>query len=91
MKWVLDSKCLRNRLRQLLGLSVVIGNLAFLSVAPAGAQSGKTLVIAQPVDIQTMDPAMHRSRETENVIRQVSNALVMSSKDLQPLPELALS
>lgn len=91
MKWVLDSKCLRNRLRQLLGLSVVIGNLAFLSVAPASAQSGKTLVIAQPVDIQTMDPTMHRSRETENVIRQVSNALVMSSKDLQPLPELALS
>ncbi|MCC7346831.1 MAG: ABC transporter substrate-binding protein [Variibacter sp.] len=57
----------------------------------AHAQSSGTLVVAQPQEILTLDPAMYRNRYTQNVVRQVCNALVRSGPNLEPLPELATS
>jgi peptide/nickel transport system substrate-binding protein len=52
---------------------------------------GGTLTIAQSSDIDTMDPAMHRSRINENVVRNVFDALVNQDQSLKPVPELATS
>lgn len=54
-----------------------------------GGGSGGTLTVAQSSDILTMDPAMHRSRITQTVIRNVFEALVNQDENLKPVPELA--
>ncbi len=56
-----------------------------------GAAGSDTLVIAQPDDIVSMDPAMHRARTTQAVVRNVFDALVNQGPDLKPVPELATS
>lgn len=56
--------------------------------APAAAG---TLAIATSADILTMDPAMHRDRITQAVIRNVFDALVNQDAELAPVPELAES
>lgn len=55
----------------------------------SGAATGGTLTVAQSSDILTMDPAMHRSRITQTVIRNVFEALVNQDDSLKPVPELA--
>lgn len=56
--------------------------------AASGATGGQ-LVIAQSADILTMDPAMHRTRITQNVVHNVFESLVNQDQNLQPVPELA--
>jgi len=58
------------------------------SDAPAGPD---TLAIATSADILTMDPAMHRDRITQAVIRNVFEGLVNQDAELNPTPELAES
>src|SRR4029078_10754381 len=48
---------------------------------------GGTVDIAQSSDIDTMDPAMHRSRINENVVRNVFDALVNQDESLNTSPE----
>lgn len=80
-------------------ISILAATAAALALAACGGATGNTakassgptgtLTIATPGDILTMDPAMHRSRDTENVIREVFNGLVNEDNSLQPVPELA--
>jgi peptide/nickel transport system substrate-binding protein len=56
--------------------------------AEAATTSG-TVVVAQPGEIDTMDPAMHRSRVNQAVVRNVFEALVNQGTDLSFEPELA--
>lgn len=68
------------------------GGESFDQSAGGGTQtgaSGGTLTVAQSSDILTMDPAMHRSRITQTVIRNVFEALVNQDANLKPIPELA--
>jgi peptide/nickel transport system substrate-binding protein len=51
--------------------------------------SAGTVVVAQPGEIDTMDPAMHRSRVNQAVVRNVFEALVNQDTDLSFIPELA--
>lgn len=55
----------------------------------AGGGGGGTLAVAQSADIETMDPAMHRSRINQTVVRNVFEALVNQNESLEPVPELA--
>ena len=50
---------------------------------------GGTLTVAQSADIVTMDPAMHRTRITQTVVRNVFEALVNQDDSLNFVPELA--
>lgn len=52
---------------------------------PAAGQ----LVIAQSADVLTMDPHMHRTRITQNVVHNVFESLVNMDNELNPVPELA--
>ncbi|SCK31243.1 ABC transporter substrate-binding protein [Streptomyces sp. WMMB 322] len=56
-----------------------------------GGKKNGTLTVATTADISTMDPAMHRDRTNQAVIRNVFNALVGQDGDLKPVPELAAS
>lgn len=53
------------------------------------AASSGQLVIAQSADILTMDPHMHRTRITQNVVHNVFESLVNQDSELNPVPELA--
>jgi peptide/nickel transport system substrate-binding protein len=55
----------------------------------SGGGDGGTVAVAQSADIETMDPAMHRSRTNQNVVRNVFEALVNQDDSLEPIPELA--
>ncbi|MGH9243465.1 MAG: ABC transporter substrate-binding protein [Acidimicrobiales bacterium] len=57
----------------------------------SGERAGGTVTVALSSDILTMDPAMHRSRITQAVIRNVFDALVNQDQDLAIVPELAES
>ena len=79
---------------------VLVGALAMVTACASGAYetgnqdtggAGGTLTVALPSDIISMDPAMHRSRVTQSVVRNVFDALVNQGPDLQPVPELATS
>lgn len=48
-----------------------------------------TLTVAQVSPVVTMDPAMHRDRVTQTVVRNVFEALVNQDDKLAPVPELA--
>lgn len=62
------------------------------STEDGGGDDGTSrLVIAQPADIDTMDPAMHRARITQAVVRNVFEALINQGPDLSFEPELAES
>ncbi|HEX6967730.1 MAG TPA: ABC transporter substrate-binding protein [Micromonosporaceae bacterium] len=54
-----------------------------------GQSGAKTITVAQSADIITMDPAMHRSRINQTVVRNVFEALVNQDASLKPVPELA--
>jgi peptide/nickel transport system substrate-binding protein len=55
----------------------------------ADETDGGTLVVAQTADIDTLDPAMHRDRITQAVVRNIFEGLVNQDADLDPIPELA--
>jgi peptide/nickel transport system substrate-binding protein len=71
-----------------LASTLVAGCAGGDSVDDAGG-SGGTLTVAQSADIITMDPAMHRSRINQTVVRNVFEALVNQDEALNPVPELA--
>jgi len=52
---------------------------------------GGTIVIALPRDIPTLDPANHRLREAENVIRNIFDGLLTKTHDGEIVPEIAES
>jgi peptide/nickel transport system substrate-binding protein len=78
-------------------LAAALGLLLIGTAACGGADEGAapqerpggTLVVAQSSDILTMDPAMHRSRVTQAVIRNVFDGLVNQDAKLTIVPELA--
>lgn len=79
-------------------LAAVLAAVAVLASACSGsgagdraAATGGTLTVATSSDILTLDPAMHRSRITQTVIRNVFDALVNQDDSLRPVPELATS
>lgn len=80
--------------RTLIG-AAALGLLVALTACGGGGgpeddgATGGTLTVAQSADIETMDPAMHRSRINQTVVRNVFEALVNQDDSLQPVPELA--
>ena len=54
-------------------------------------QTDYTLVVGMKNSILTLDPAMHRDRETETVIRNMFDGLVTRTTDMEIVPELAES
>jgi len=50
-----------------------------------------TIVVGMKNDIMTLDPAMHRDRETETVIRNMFDGLVTRTTDMEIVPEIAES
>ncbi|HEY8451017.1 MAG TPA: ABC transporter substrate-binding protein [Natronosporangium sp.] len=73
--------------------AVVSALLAACGGSGGGGQQpsaeGGTLTVAQSADIVTMDPAMHRTRITQTVVRNVFEALVNQDESLNFVPELA--
>ena len=57
----------------------------------AAENEGSTIVIALPRDISTLDPANHRLREAENVIRNIFDGLITKTYDGKIVPEIAES
>lgn len=64
-----------------------------LTVLPAStfAQEPGTLVVAQPADAYSMDPAKHSSFPTANILFQIYDGLVTQGDDGQMAPALAVS
>lgn len=89
--------------RELLGGSfrgvggVALGAIAWGGIAPfltgcaLSPSTGKQLVVAQSADIVTLDPPMHRSRETQNVHQLIYDSLIHRSNDLKLIGRLAES
>lgn len=50
-----------------------------------------TLVVGMKHDVMTLDPAMHRNRETETVIRNMFDGLVTRTTEMEIVPEIAES
>ena len=77
----------------------------FLTIAAAGTAAGvmelagcggkpgeaNSITIALDRGVNTLDPAMHRSRTTEAVIRNIFDGLVTRDQDMKVVPELAES
>ena len=53
--------------------------------------SAPTLAIGLDQDVPTLDPAMHRSRTVESVIRNMFDGLVTRDADMRIVPEIAES
>jgi peptide/nickel transport system substrate-binding protein len=49
-----------------------------------------SLAVALDADVQTLDPAMHRSRTVEAVVRNICDGLVTRDARMQYVPELAV-
>jgi len=50
-----------------------------------------TLAVGLDQDVPTLDPAMHRSRTVESVIRNLADGLVTRDADMRIVPEIAES
>ncbi|MDD4570316.1 MAG: ABC transporter substrate-binding protein, partial [Tepidanaerobacteraceae bacterium] len=78
-------------------LSVVTIIILMFTFAGCGSKDaiveddGGTIVIALPRDIPTLDPANHRLREAENVIRNIFDGLITKTYDGEIVPEIAES
>jgi peptide/nickel transport system substrate-binding protein len=69
----------------MLGASVGLG-----TAGVALAQSNDTLVVAQPADAYTLDPAKHSAFPTANILFQIYDALVTQDANGNFVPALAL-
>ncbi len=58
---------------------------------PLPAQEADTLVVAQPADAYSMDPAKHSAFPTANILFQIYDGLVTQGDDGQMAPALATS
>ncbi|HHY37297.1 MAG TPA: ABC transporter substrate-binding protein [Firmicutes bacterium] len=54
-------------------------------------EEGKTLVVGLRQSVLTLDPAMHRDRVTETVLRNIFDGLVTRTTDMEIVPEIAES
>ena len=73
----------------LVGVAACGGGGTFENDTSSNGEPGGTLTVAQSADIETMDPAMHRSRINQTVVRNVFEGLVNQNDSLEPVPELA--
>lgn len=71
-------------------LGAVPGALALAGCGRRNAQSNR-IVIALDREVTTLDPAMHRSRTVESVVRNIFDGLVTRDRDMKIVPELAES
>ena len=55
------------------------------------AAKKQVLTVAVPTEVLTLDPAMHRDRVTETVIRNMFDGLVTRTTDMEIVPEIAES
>jgi len=58
---------------------------------PGLSQAGKTLVVGIDADALTLDPGNFRHRETEAILRNMFDALVTRTPEMEIVPELAVS
>ncbi len=79
----------RTSTRRLAGLAMAAILLAHLGLGYA--QEQKTIRIALTGPIVTLDPANYRNRNTENVIRNMFDALYTVAPDGRTIPEIAES
>jgi peptide/nickel transport system substrate-binding protein len=68
-----------------------VAALVAMGLLAAGEGQAKDLRIGFTFDPLTMDPANHRSRETESVLRTVYSGLAAYDPAMKPVPELAES
>jgi peptide/nickel transport system substrate-binding protein len=59
--------------------------------APAAKAQRPQLIVAQVADIQTLDPTMHRQRQTQNVHQLIFDSVIHRTDDLQLRGHLAES
>jgi len=81
----------RATLAAMAAFSVLLSVACAPSGGSSGSSAGGTITVAQQVDAETLDPAMHRSRETQNVTRQIMDGLIEQGPDLKLIPKLATS
>ena len=73
-------------------IAAVVAAAPVLAAAPALAQSGKTLTIALPVNINTLDPHMSASFGSDlSLLSHIYPSLVLRGPDLKLQPALAKS
>lgn len=85
------------RKKSKLSLSIILGVTSALALSACGSadpptpneNESSTLTVAQVAAVETLDPAMHRARITQTVVRNVFDALVNQDNNLKPVPELA--
>ena len=79
--------------REFLTIAAVGTAAGALELAGCGGKSpnANSITIALDRNITTLDPAMHRSRTTEAVIRNIFDGLVTRDQDMKVVPELAES
>src|SRR5258707_919799 len=71
-------------------LGAILGTTALFGLlSPAIAQDHDTIVVAQPTDALTMDPAKHSAFPTANVMFQLYDALVTMNDKGEFVPALA--
>lgn len=68
---------------------LVLSMLAFGAAVPA--VSAQELVVGFTRDADTLDPANHRNRETETIIRNLYDGILTRDTSMSILPELAVS
>lgn len=76
------------RMATMLFTSSLLGT-AILSIAPVLAAGEIRVGFSQ--DAQTLDPANHRNRETETIIRNMCDGLLTRDSSMKVVPELAQS
>lgn len=69
--------------------TLAVSALALLIAAPA--VQAQELIVGFTRDADTLDPANHRNRETETIIRNVYDGILTRSSDMQIHPEIAES
>jgi peptide/nickel transport system substrate-binding protein len=62
-----------------------------LALWPAAAVQAQDIVVGFTADALTLDPANHRHRDTETIIRNMSDGLLTRDPNMQVVPELAES
>lgn len=77
-------------MRHILRSSLLFAAISVASLpSSAVAQDSETLVVAQPADAYSMDPAKHSAFPTANVLFQIYDALVTQNAEGEIVPALA--
>jgi len=84
-----DKSGLKVLLLLIVAMVIIVGNAAVPTTH--AAQKDFVLVVGMKDSIFTLDPAMHRDRETETVIRNMFDGLVTRTTDMKIVPEIAES